>query len=97
MSESKTVLELFPNRGPGHKMNSLNSRDGCTPGDYVEAEQAWLLKPGWKLLGWASPPYPGSDTDAIVFEKTEVEAGSDEPGIYWRHGNAAIERIITSV
>jgi len=49
---------------------------------------------GWKLLGYAEAPWPGSGPKAICYEKLTPanEGGRDtfdhlDFGIYWVHGN----------
>lgn len=100
----KTVYELFPRRFPGHRLNTENTLGGCPPAKLVVVEKGqffnktgWLMLYGWKLRGWATPPYKRGDAVAIVYEKTEPVKPDGlyherlEPGIYWVHGsNAAL-------
>lgn len=94
-----TVLELFPAKFPGHRLNVDNTLGGLRPANSIILERgtffhktAWVCKPGWVLRGWATPPFPRVDAVAIVFEKLTPAGTSEdywdrrEPGVYWIHG-----------
>jgi hypothetical protein len=74
---------------PGHKLHHENHR-GLWPCCYYVAEKYHTPLSGYKLVGWGSPPYPGSCPHAIVFRKTSAADDHDffEPGYWWVHGNA---------
>lgn len=57
-----------------------------------ELDGSYSPLPGWTIVGWCHPPYPGSKKYAIVFEKTtpkNFDRGDyNGPGMYWAHGDA---------
>ena len=59
--------------------------------------------PGWELVGYAHPPWVGSGSWAIVYQKN-VPANDKsydpydqlEPGIYWAHGTPELMEFVSS-
>lgn len=87
------LLELFPSPYPRHRLNDDNHFRAFWPfTNSSHVDEPMRLKPGFKWVGWAYPPYDGGAEQCMVVELTEplmdsytpdrVEA---EPGIYWYH------------
>jgi len=105
--QTKTILELFPGAFPGHKLNRENSMEGYAPWKDVFLEKGeffnkvgYKMKHGWRLAGWATPPYLGGSKTAAVFEKvgpTDLEGNYHErrePGYYWIHCPTSYNMIV---
>lgn len=85
-SELRTVRELV-GRFPGHKLTEEN-RCGLWPCCWDSAGRFYEAMEGWRLAGWAYPPFPGRASTALVFQLVRKTSKLDcrEPGYYWCHG-----------
>lgn len=99
---------MFPRRVSRAKLSRENTLEGVPPAMCVVTEKgtffnkvAWLIRPGWELVGFTTPPFTRRESpDAIVFRKTSPAKDTPfsieqkEPGLYWVHGNAASMKFV---
>jgi hypothetical protein len=96
----KAVSEILPRRVSSNRLNKENTLGGLMPTNQGVIEQntffnkiGHVVKPGWRLLGYAKAPYArGENQFCLVFEKlvkSDAESSNAlenlEAGIYWNH------------